>query len=250
MKRIKIVVAVLISFILICTLIPKSFAAGTFSASLTPSASRVGKGEEVTVTLKLSGINVQGGIAVLNGTLRFDSDVLSLADNDIKTSEGWSKTYDEDSKKLILDRSDVVNSDCEVATMKFKVNGSTSATTAAIQFVSISAGNADIDKEVKISDITTNITIGSSIVVSPSTSPSVSPSSSPSQSPTTSTSPLATSTQTASPTAPNNGNSKTTSKGDSDIPKTGSSNYVVPLMIVIAALGVISFVNYKHIDKE
>lgn len=168
MKRIKIIVALLISFILICTLIPKSFAAGSFSASLTPSSSRVSKGDEVTVTLKLSGINVQGGIAVLMGTLRFDADVLSLSDNDIKPGTGWSKTYDEDSKKLVLDRSDVVNSDCEVATMKFKVNSSTSVTTAAIQLVSIAAGNADIEDEVKISDITTNITIGATFTTSPS----------------------------------------------------------------------------------
>lgn len=252
MKRIKIVIALLICFVLICTLVPKSFAAGSFSASLTPSASRVGKGEEVTVTLKLSGINVQGGIAVLSSVLRFSTDVLSLSEDDIKPTTGWSKTYDADSKKLIFDRSDVVNSDCEVATIKFKVNSSTSATTAAIQLVSITAGNADIDEEVKISDITTNITIGTTITSSPTTSPSVSPSTSPSVSPSMSPtlSPSATTTQTASPTAPTEGNGKTTSKGDSDIPKTGSNNYVVPLMVVIAILGIASFISYKHIDKE
>lgn len=257
MKRIKIIIALLISFILICTLIPKSFAAGSFSASLTPNTSRVSKGGEVTVTLKLSGINVQGGIAALMGTLRFDSDALSLADSDIKPATGWSKTYDEDSKKLIFDRSDVVKSDCEVATMKFKVNSSTSVTTAAIQFVSIAAGNADIEDEVKISDITTNIAIGSTITNSPSnsSSPSNSPSNTPSQSPTTPStsptlSPSSTSIQTTKPTTQNSGNGQSTTNGDSNIPKTGSDNYVLPLMIFIGVMGIISFINYKRIDNE
>lgn len=265
----KIVVSLLIVLILIFTLSTNIFAAGSFSANLKPSSTKVNKGEEVTVTFKISGINVEGGIAAIKSTLRFDSDVLSLSKDDVKGLNDWTASYTEESKKLTFDRVNVVTSDSEVATLKFKVNDSTSATTASIQLVQITAGNADIDEEVKISNITTNISISKSGgTTTPTTSPSSSPSNSPSSSPSTvptispSSSPSTvptnspinnnnnTSNKTIIPTS-NNGNVTTTANNQTGIPNAGSNdNYVLPLIGIIAVLGVISFINYKRIDNK
>lgn len=251
----KIVVSLLIILVLILTLSTNIFAAGSFSASLTPSSTKVGKGEELTVTVKISGINVEGGISAIKAALRFDSDVLSLSKDDVKGLNDWTANYTEESKKITFDRLSVVKSDSEIATLKFKVNESTTATTAAIQLVSITAGNADIDEEVKISNITTNISISSSggtTTESPRPTgleePSTSPSTSPSTIPTIS--PSANNNQTIIPTA-TNGNGKNTVTNEANIPNTGANdNYVLPLMGIIAFLGIVSFVNYKRIDNK
>lgn len=251
MKNTKIISLLIIICVIFTALNTKVFAAGSFSASLTPSSTRVGKGEEVTVTFKISGINVEGGIAAIGAVVKFDSDVLSLTKDDVTGLNGWSAEYFEDRKKITIDRTDVVTSDSEVAKLKFKVNSSTSATTAAIQLTSIGAGNADIDEEVKISDITTNISIGSSITpVSPSTSPSGSPLQTSSATPATNSPSPTINTQTPTPNNTNIGNGKTTIKDDDKIPSTGVVDYVLPLIFIIAGLSIISFVKYKTIDNK
>lgn len=249
MKNKRILITLLIIFALIFALIGTSFAASSFSATLTPDSTRVQKGNDVTVTLKLSGINVEGGISSLSGTLKYDSDVLTIKKEDIKASGDWAVDYNEDNSKIVFDRAEAVTSDEEVATFKFKVNSSTSATTAAIQLVSIKGANSGLDEAVSISDITTNISIGNSIAPtnSPSSKPSNSPSNKPSNSPSNSPSSKPSSIPTNSPTA-TNGN-QTTIK-EEPIPNAGSENYVLPLMGIIAVLGIVSFVNYKRIENK
>lgn len=250
MKR-KIILVLLIIITLMSALTVKTFAADTYSATLTPSSTRVTKGSEVTVTLKLSGIKVDGGISVLEGILKFESDILSITKSDIKAADGWVVTYNENTSMVTIDGADATTSDLEIATFKFKVKEETTATTAAVQFASIAAGNATISEKVRISDATTNIAIGSGIA--PSTSPTTTPSSSPS--PTTGTNPTA--TPSAKPTTTPSGtanveqnNAPATTKVDSDMPDTGAENYVLPLIVVIAILGVVSFIGYKKVETK
>lgn len=243
MERKKIVITLLTVLVMMFVMVSKSFAAGSYSASLTPNNSKVSKGSEVKVTLKLSGISVDGGINALTATLKYDSDVLSLSKSDVKGMNDWSVTYNEDNNKLAIDSGEPITADTEIATFTFKVNDSTSATTAAIQLVSISAGNSSISEEVKISDITTNISIGTSI--SPSTSPSESPSESPVENKTNSVS----NNTTANTASENKVSNSTTTKNEA-MPYTGAENYVLPLMLALVVLGIISFVNYKKIDNK
>lgn len=233
--------------VLMFLMVGKSFAAGSYSASLTPNSSKVSKGSEVKVTLKISGISVEGGINALTATLKYDSDILSLSKSDVKGADKWSVTYNEDNNKLAIDTSEPVTEDTEIATFTFKVNESTSATTAAIQLVSIAAANSSLNDEVKISDITTNISIGTSI--NPSTSPSESPSESPSQSPSNNNTNNRVSNNVTNNVVTNK-NSNSTTVNNEAMPYTGAEDYVLPLMLAIAVLGIISFVNYKKIDKK
>ena len=243
MERKKIVITWLTVLVVMFLMVGKSFAAGSYSASLTPNNSKTSKGSEVKVTLKLSGISVDGGINALTATLKYDSDVLSLKKSDVKGMNDWSVTYNEDNNKLAIDSGEPVTEDTEIATFTFKVNDSTSATTAAIQLVSIAAGNSSISEEVKISDITTNISIGTSI--NPSTSPSESPSASPSASPVENT----TNRVVNNSPSENKTSNSTTTKNEA-MPYTGAENYVLPLMLALVVLGIVSFVNYKKIESK
>ena len=153
MKRKKIVITLLTILTVMALMISKSFAAGSYSASLTPNNSKVTKGSEVKVTLKLSGISVDGGINGVVGTLKFDTDILTLSKSDVKGLDGWTVTYNEENKKLEIDSAEAITTDKEIATFTFKVKDNTSATNAAIQLVSISAANSTLDDPVKISDI-------------------------------------------------------------------------------------------------
>ncbi len=250
MKNKKIVITLLTILIVMLAMIGESYAANSFSAGLTPNSSKVNKGGEVKVTFKISSINVDDGISAITATLKYDEDVLSISKDDVKGLNSWTPTFNEENGKISFDKSDAVNEDEEVATFTFKVADNTQATTSTIKLVSIAGANSSLNEDVKISDISTTITIGSGsgITASPSSSPSSSssptqsekPSESPSVSPTTSSSP----SSTVSPTG-------TSSTNNGTMPNTGSEqNYVLPLVALIAILGIVSFVNYKKIDSK
>lgn len=259
MKRKKIVITLLTILTVMALMISKSFAAGSYSASLTPNNSKVSKGSELKITLKLSGISVDGGINGVVGTLKFDTDILTLSKSDVKGLDGWTVTYNEDNKKLEIDSAEAITTDKEIATFTFKVKDNTTATNAAIQLVSISAANSTLDNAISISDISTNITIGTSIGGNNNSSNSNSISNDTNNSTSNNTN-NATGNQTNNNTARNSVSnnsvantvskeSNTTTVNNENMPYTGASSYIIPLMLAVLTLGIISFVNYKKIEK-
>lgn len=258
MKRKKIVITLLTILTVMALMIGKSFAAGSYSASLTPNNSKVSKGSEVKVTLKLSGISVEGGINGVVGTLKFDTDILTLSESDVKGLNGWTVTYNEDNKKLEIDSAEAITSDKEIATFTFKVKDNTTATNAAIQLVSISAANSTLDDPVTISDISTNITIGTSITGgnNNNNNNNNTPSNDTNNNTNNNTSRNQTNNTTSRNSVSNNSitnavqkESNTTTVNNEDMPYTGASSYIIPLMLAVLTLGIISFVNYKKIGK-
>lgn len=266
MKRKKIVITLLTILTVMALMISKSFAAGSYSASLTPNNSKVTKGSEVKVTLKLSGISVDGGINGVVGTLKFDTDILTLSKSDVKGLDGWTVTYNEENKKLEIDSAEAITTDKEIATFTFKVKDNTSATNAAIQLVSISAANSTLDDPVKISDISTNIGIGASIGGNTNNNNNNNTTSNETQNETNNDTNNEASNSTRNQTNNNtsrnsisNNNSSVSNNeqrasnsstvNNENMPYTGASNYIVPLMLAVLTLAIISFVNYKRIEK-
>lgn len=257
MKRKKIVITLLTILTVMALMISKSFAAGSYSASLTPNNSKVSKGSELKVTLKLSGINVDGGINGVVGTLKFDTDILTLSKSDVKGLDGWTVTYNEDNKKLEIDSAEAITTDKEIATFTFKVKDNTTATNAAIQLVSISAANSTLDNAISISDISTNITIGTSIGGNNNSSNSISnDTTNNTTNNTNNTAGNQTNNNTVRNSVSNNSTvnavskeSNTTTVNNENMPYTGASSYIIPLMLAVLTLGIISFVNYKKIEK-
>ena len=264
MKRKKIVITLLTILTVMALMISKSFAAGSYSASLTPNNSKVTKGSEVKVTLKLSGISVEGGINGVVGTLKFDTDILTLS-----KSEGlddWTVTYNEDNKKLVIDSAEAITTDKDIATFTFKVKENTSATNAAIQLVSISAANSTLDDPVKISDISTNIGIGASISGNTNNNNNNNNNNNTTSNDTqnetnnnTNNSPRNQTNNSTSRNSISNSNSSVSNNvqkvsnsstvNNENMPYTGASDYIVPLMLAVLTLAIVSFVNYKKIEK-
>mgnify|MGYP004630705245 CR=1 FL=1 len=264
MKRKKIVITLLTILTVMALMISKSFAAGSYSASLTPNNSKVTKGSEVKVTLKLSGISVDGGINGVVGTLKFDTDILTLS-----KSEGlddWTVTYNEDNKKLVIDSAEAITTDKDIATFTFKVKENTSATNAAIQLVSISAANSTLDDPVKISDISTNIGIGASISGNTNNNNNNNNNNNTTSNDTqnetnnnTNNSPRNQTNNSTSRNSISNSNSSVSNNvqkvsnsstvNNENMPYTGASDYIVPLMLAVLTLAIVSFVNYKKIEK-
>ena len=264
MKRKKIVITLLTILTVMALMISKSFAAGSYSASLTPNNSKVTKGSEVKVTLKLSGISVDGGINGVVGTLKFDTDILTLS-----KSEGlddWTVTYNEDNKKLVIDSAEAITTDKDIATFTFKAKENTSATNAAIQLVSISAANSTLDDPVKISDISTNIGIGASISGNTNNNNNNNNNNNTTSNDTqnetnnnTNNSPRNQTNNSTSRNSISNSNSSVSNNvqkvsnsstvNNENMPYTGASDYIVPLMLAVLTLAIVSFVNYKKIEK-
>lgn len=257
MKRKKIVITLLTILTVMALMISKSFAAGSYSASLTPNNSKVTKGSEVKVTLKLSGISVDGGINGVVGTLKFDTDILTLSKSDVKGLDGWTVTYNEENKKIEIDSAEAITTDKEIATFTFKVKENTSATNAAIQLVSISAANSTLDDPVKISDISTNIGIGTSIggnnnnnnnnTTSNETQNETNNSTKNQTNNNASRNSISNSNSSVSNNVQKVSNSSTVN--NENMPYTGASDYIVPLMLAVLTLAIVSFVNYKKIEK-
>ena len=260
MKRKKIVITLLTILTVMALMISKSFAAGSYSASLTPNNSKVSKGSELKVTLKLSGISVDGGINGVVGTLKFDTDILTLSKSDVKGLDGWTVTYNEENKKLEIDSAEAITTDKEIATFTFKVKDNTSATNAAIQLVSISAANSTLDDPVKISDISTNIGIGTSIggnnnnnnnnnnnTTSNETQNETNNSTKNQTNNNASRNSISNSNSSVSNNVQKVSNSSTVN--NENMPYTGASDYIVPLMLAVLTLAIVSFVNYKKIEK-
>ena len=258
MKRKKIVITLLTILTVMALMISKSFAAGSYSASLTPNNSKVTKGSEVKVTLKLSGISVDGGINGVVGTLKFDTDILTLSKSDVKGLDGWTVTYNEENKKIEIDSAEAITTDKEIATFTFKVKENTSATNAAIQLVSISAANSTLDDPVKISDISTNIGIGTSIGGNNNNNNNNNTTSNETQNETNNSTKNQTNNN-ASWYSISNSNSSVSNNvqkvsnsstvNNENMPYTGASDYIVPLMLAVLTLAIVSFVNYKKIEK-
>lgn len=261
MKRKKIVITLLTILTVMALMISKSFAAGSYSASLTPNNSKVTKGSEVKVTLKLSGISVDGGINGVVGTLKFDTDILTLSKSE--GLDNWTVTYNEDNKKLVIDSAEAITTDKDIATFTFKVKENTSATNAAIQLVSISAANSTLDDPVKISDISTNIGIGASIGGNTNNNNNNNnTTSNDTQNKTnndTNNSPRNQTNNSTSRNSISNSNSSVSNNvqkvsnsstvNNENMPYTGASDYIVPLMLAVLTLAIVSFVNYKKIEK-
>ena len=264
MKRKKIVITLLTILTVMALMISKSFAAGSYSASLTPNNSKVTKGSEVKVTLKLSGISVDGGINGVVGTLKFDTDILTLSKSE--GLDNWTVTYNEDNKKLVIDSAEAITTDKDIATFTFKVKENTSATNAAIQLVSISAANSTLDDPVKISDISTNIGIGASISGNTNNNNNNNNNNNTTSNDTqnetnnnTNNSPRNQTNNSTSRNSISNSNSSVSNNvqkvsnsstvNNENMPYTGASDYIVPLMLAVLTLAIVSFVNYKKIEK-
>lgn len=126
MKK-KILLITILLFTLMC-LVTNVKAASSFKAETKATTNTLKPGEEVTITLSVSDINMgTDGINVIEGKINYDRDIFEEIEvADIQTYNGWTTTYnDEESlsngKFLSVNLSKGIKADNEIISVKFKV---------------------------------------------------------------------------------------------------------------------------------
>ena len=121
----------------------------TFKANASANVDVLKPGEEVTVTLNVSNIDMgENGINVIEGTLSYDKNVFEeISKSDIKTLENWATTYnDEDTpsngKFISVNLSEGVQKNTNILSVKFKVKSDvTENTKTQIKFEEVTSND-------------------------------------------------------------------------------------------------------------
>lgn len=219
----------------------------SFTTTLTPDNTSVSKGGTVVVTIKLSGIDAGKGLFNFSAVLNYDtevfeevtsSDIVAVADG------GWTCTYSADTKKILLENTNWVTTDQDIATITLRVKSDTTASSATVGLTEVKAANES--EEISGTELSTSIQIingsGGGAVIPQNTT---------------------TGNEITSNTIGNNdvpadenfineieGLTDENDTSDEDVPYTGTENYIVPLIVIALILGVISFINYKKLDNK
>lgn len=242
---------------------------GSVSVNFVPDKSVVKRNEFVTFTLRLSDIDIEGGVSKIQALLKYDLNAMSLT-SDMFAEEGWTLSYIQGAATFVVERPDSVTSDCDIATIKFKVNYNTTVTSTELDLIGPSVGNSE--NMIGISDVRQEISIdleGEQPTQNPTLSPTISPTTSPTVKPTVTPSVVPTNSPNNSPGtssgSSNNGqaggagsnrpasagkntnNDPTTANGV--LPKAGIMGYVIPLMVFMFVMAIVAFVNYRNIDR-
>lgn len=115
----------------------------TMKVALSSTTTTVSKGQEVTVLVGISDVNVGDGINTFQATLNYDTDVFTSVN--IEGTNDWVKqTYNSSKGIFILTYTNMLTSKEQgIAKITFKVKEDTTKTTGKISLTSIEAANPD-----------------------------------------------------------------------------------------------------------
>ena len=234
----KILIIVLMFLLIIATFANSSFAALSFTATMTPSSTTVKESTEFTVTIKVSNIQAgEHGINTLSGVFEYNTEVFeAISSSNIEGLNGWSATYTSNNKKITLLKTSFTNSDEDVLQITLRTKAGTTGKSGEISYKSIQASNSEDD--ISASDISTTISIGNApvnpITITPVTTPT--PTKAPTPTPTKAPTPVTTTTPTPVPTK---------SSSNNNIPKTGVNDVAIKALFVVIVIAMVSYLKYN-----
>ena len=256
MKRNIKILATLI-FIAIIIAVSTISLADNYSASIAlTSDSKLKEGETVSVVLKLTALNADGnGINVLTANIDYDKDVFEeLTEDDFDSgSSKFQASYAPVNGNVVISSSSLTGTTAPstLMTINFKVKSSISVDKTTITFkaktgddtVIVSGGNTGGDIAVSNASVTISRDQEATSTTIEDT-------------PTGSGSDVSTGTGTGTSTSTGNtSSSKTNTKSDtttstsSTLPKTGLAMYGTIAILVVAIMGLTSYVLYKKTSK-
>ncbi len=152
----KILLIIILCICLISTLFTTSKAADNFTTKLTASSTTVEAGDEITVGIVLTNINVGNGIQAIQGTLTYDTEKLTYSN--ITASNGWgSPVYNPANGMIVVESSNYVTTEQEILKVTFKVKEGIEPGNAQIQFSEVQASDGEIMADGTGASITLNI---------------------------------------------------------------------------------------------
>lgn len=152
MKKIIVLGLILLTTI---SMVINVYAISTFEMSLGSSKSELNKGEEFTVDVKISNIQMDKGIVAIGGKIEYDRDSLELVR--LEGQDKWARpSYNDDNGKFATDRDDYGTSDEVIFKIIFNVKEQSKENLTIT--VSELAGSNGKD-EVKPNSISTNVKV-------------------------------------------------------------------------------------------
>lgn len=228
----------LVTVVFIMTLILTiSTIVNAYSVGMTlTSNSKLKAGDTVTVTVNLGTVDAGNGIDTITGELNYDKNVFeTLASSNFASSNEWTPTYAASTNMISLLKNTKVKAGETVLTITLKVKSSISvkSTTITLKDIVVSGGRvADGgtgDITVNNASVTINAESSSTNTVTPTN---------------TTNNTNTTSTKTNTTTKDNTVTSKT------KLPKAGLEQYGIIAIVVVAIVGIFSYVLYKKTSKE
>lgn len=137
----------------------------SFKTSITPTTTTLKPGEKVTITVKVSDINMgENGINTLEGKIKYDTNVFeSVKASDVQSFNNWSTTYNDETsslngKFLAVNLSAGTKEDTQILSITFKVKSDIERTTTTqIDFEDITSN--DGENLVNVGTKSVNLTI-------------------------------------------------------------------------------------------
>ena len=261
----KVIMIIMIVFTLLISFTGVSNAASTLDVKLSTTTTEIEKGKEVSVLVSLNNINVGEGVNTLKGTVNYNADVLEYVNSEAQN--GWSITYNStNGTLLVVYMSGLVTKDQGIAKLTFKVKDNADVTNTQISLTNIESSNAD--EKVTPKDASLNLTIIDENKQDPTNpdDPNQGGNQNPSDSEQGDNQNQGGNQNQGSSNQGNNQNSnsgqqnlsgtnknQTSTSGQNNssglankaIPYTGTSGIIIGVILVIIAIGIISYIKYR-----
>ena len=159
---------IIIIFCLVTILLMDVVSAFGLSVFMTPSTTNVQASSELTIKVKVSNLDVgENGINTFSATLYYDKDVFEeLVSDNVSGLNNWTASYAPDTGKVTLFKTTFVNSDEELFQVSLKTKSAVTKNSGIVSLKNIIVGNGD--DEISSSEVSTSISIGSGITITPS----------------------------------------------------------------------------------
>lgn len=235
----------------------------SFTATMTPSSTKVAEATEFTVTIKVSNLDVgTNGINSLKGYLKYDTEVFdTISESSIEGLNSWNAKYDASTGKIELTKNTFVTSTQEVFQIAFKTKSDVSGKSGTISYSNIVASNSESD--ISATDISTSISVGTSsegeetqnttntntIVISPTINSNT-------NSNITNTNTNTTNNTTNNTNVVSNNaissytNTMTNTSAEENIPNTGVDDTVLGLIFVVVAVALVFYVKLEKLNSD
>lgn len=226
LKKALVVIMIAIMVISIGTLV--NAAEGNYSVGMSlTSNSKLKAGDTVKIDVKLNSISAGDGIDTIAGEFTFDKDVFETpATTDFVSNTSWIPNYAASTNMITFMKNQKVTATETVVTINLKVKDmiSVKSTKVTLGDIIVSGGTVDTGGtgDIEVKDISVTISTESTTPNQPTTT---------NQSGTTTTKKDSTTT-----------NTKT-------LPKTGLGQLGIILVIVLAVVGIFSYILYKKTEK-
>ena len=233
----KVIMVIMIVFTLLISFTGVSNAASTLDVKLSTTTTEIEKGKEVSVLVSLNNINVGDGVNTLKGTVNYNADVLEYVNSEAQN--GWSITYNStNGTLLVVYMSGLVTKDQGIAKLTFKVKDNADVTNTQISLTNIESSNAD--EKVTPKDASLNLTIIDENKQDPTNQGSSNQGNNQNSNSGQQNSSGTNKNQTST-----SGQNNSSGLANKAIPYTGTSGIIIGVILVIIAIGIISYIKYR-----